>query len=215
MKLGFDASRPPTRRRMLRQRRQPHFAHFARAAVERAGVIHDPVIAVGFEMRSADEHHQVIGLALSGLMKVEQIAGACRARVAAERLRVETDQRLGVGELRVLRSRARRSRETAASLSAPARGARAHVGELRREGQARSAHPLRRVRAQRFAHGVPHQRGAILHVRRSGVRTGRRRAARTTRGRPRGRTHRPAGPAPRGRRGRSTQATTTATTAAV
>ena len=47
-----------------------------------------------------------------------------------------------------------------------AAGARrgSHVGELRREGQAGSPHPFRRVRAQRFAHGVADQRGAIGDV---------------------------------------------------
>ena len=57
---------------------------------------------------------------------------------------------------------------------------RPDVGELRREGQARSADPFRRVRAQapRARRGGPARRNPGRH--RSGARTGRRRAARTT-----------------------------------
>ena len=71
---------------MLGERGQPHFAHLSRAAIERPGVIDDPVVAFGFEGRSTHEYHQVIRLALAGLTEIEQIAGAERARIASERI---------------------------------------------------------------------------------------------------------------------------------
>jgi hypothetical protein len=115
-------------------------------------------------VRAADEHHQVIGIALSGLPEIQQVPGAQRARVAAKRLAVETDQGFRVGEFGVLRRGAGADPEQPQRARLGA-GRGTHIGELRREGQARAADPLRRVRAQRFANGVAHQRRAIDHVR--------------------------------------------------
>lgn len=55
-----------------------------RAAVDRPGVIHDPIVTRGLEMRASHEDHQVIGIALAGLPEIQQVARAQRARVAAE-----------------------------------------------------------------------------------------------------------------------------------
>ena len=96
---------------MLQECRQASLAHFTGTVVERPGVIHDPVIAFGFEVRSTDEDHQVVGFALAGLMEVEKIAGAKRARISAERSRVEVNQRFCIGELGKPWRRARRDLE--------------------------------------------------------------------------------------------------------
>ncbi len=62
--LGIGRQRTPARGGMLRQIVQPYLANLARAVVTRSRVIDDPVRVLRIEERSANEHHEVIGLLL-------------------------------------------------------------------------------------------------------------------------------------------------------
>ena len=138
--------------------------HFAGTTVQRSGVIHDPIIAVALELRAADKHNQVIGSALAWLMEIQQVAWVQSPGVASDLTRVQSDQRLRVGELRIPGRQCAGDAKQRPALTRRTRGA-ADVGKLRSEGQLRRADPLRRVRAQRFTKRMPDQRRAVDHIR--------------------------------------------------
>ena len=84
-------------------------SHFARTAViSRPCVVDDEIGRGRIERRAADVNHQVIGRVLRRLLVVEDVARAERADVARDEPRVEADERLCVGELRVRRRGSRR-----------------------------------------------------------------------------------------------------------
>ncbi len=113
---------------MLLQIAKAHFAHLAGTVCTRSGVIDDPVVGLGIEERSPDEHHHVVRLLLFGLMEIQQVAWLGRADVAAERARIQADQRSRVGEFgRSARGR-RATRGRAASRSRQVSGQNGRQG---------------------------------------------------------------------------------------
>ena len=147
---------------MLRQRRQPHLADLARASVDGSGVIHDPIVALGLELRAADVDHQVIRSGLSRLLEIEQIAGTQGCRFASDLSRVQSDQGPGVGELRVLRRRCRGDAKEWPARGGGTRRAERTSANCGVNGRPEGANPFRRVRAQRFTKRMADQRRAVV-----------------------------------------------------
>src|SRR5262249_55724149 len=97
---------PPPRRWVLEQVGETYLPHLARSAVvSRPGVVDEEVGCRRVEPRQADIDHQVIGLLLRRLLKIEEIAWPQSADVPRDQARVVVDDRPRVGELRERRLR--------------------------------------------------------------------------------------------------------------
>lgn len=105
----------------------------------------------------------MIGLALLGLVKNEQVAGPRRPRIARNEPRAVPNQRPGINELGVLRRSAIARLEEPPAAPFGTRPA-PYVGKRGGQRQPSETGPLGRMSTQRFSVRVSHQRRAVDHV---------------------------------------------------